>query len=211
VKKKSFLITAGPTQEPIDPVRFISNKSTGKMGYELAEQAIKRGHKVVLVSGPTALKKPQKAQFVEVQTAKQMLRAVKKHINNVDCIIMSAAVADMTPKKVAKDKIKKGQVSKIELVQSKDILESLIKIKTKYKVGFSLETQKSIENSKNKMIKKELDLIVVNKVSRVNDPFGQGLKNITLLDREGKRKNIRQNSKKQIAGAILDTILGNML
>ena len=211
MKLKNILITAGPTREAIDPIRFISNRSTGEIGYELAKKARKRGYNVTLISGPTALKGPDKVKFVAVETAKEMLIAVKKHIKKTNCLIMSAAVADFRPKRVSSRKIKKDQELKVDLVKNTDILTSIKKIKIKYKVGFALESDNVIQNAKKKLKQKDLDLIVVNEISKENDPFGKGEKEVMFLSKDGTATKYKKKEKKEIAIAILDTIEANVL
>lgn len=208
---KNLLITAGPTREAIDPIRFLSNRSTGEIGYELAKKAEKRGYNVTLISGPTALKRPDKIKFIVVETAKEMLIAVKKHIKKASCLIMSAAVADFRPKTSCKSKIKKGKGLNLELVKNPDILTSIKKTKIKYKVGFALESDNSIKNAKEKLKKKGLDLIIVNAITKNNDPFGKGKKEISFLSKDGTEKKYKKKDKKEIASAILDTIETNVL
>lgn len=211
MKSKNILITAGPTRERIDPIRFISNRSTGAIGYELAIKARKRGYNVTLISGPTSLKCPDKIKFIAVETAKEMLTQVTKHIKKTDCLIMSAAVADFRPKTVCKHKIKKEQVLKVEFEKTEDILKSIKKIKIKYKVGFALESDNIVEKAKGKLEQKELDLVVANEISKNKDPFGKGKKEVFFIFKGGKTKKYKNKDKKEIAAAILDTIEANVL
>jgi len=172
MKKKNILITAGPTLESIDPVRYISNFSTGTLGFLIAKDAIRKGYNVYLVTGPVNLRKPEKAKVFEVTTAREMQKEVKKHIKNMDCIIMASAVCDFRPKNKAKKKIKKRNKMTIELVENPDILSSLKNIKGVYKVGFALETSNASKNAMRKKIEKKVDLLVLNKITRKNNPFG---------------------------------------
>jgi phosphopantothenoylcysteine decarboxylase/phosphopantothenate--cysteine ligase len=163
--RKSILITAGPTYEAIDPVRFIGNHSSGKMGFSIAEEAANRGAKVILISGPSAEKTHhQNIELYRVTSAKEMFAKVFEHYKNVDIAIASAAVADYAPKEVAKEKIKKNEDSMtIEFVKNPDILKTMGERKTKqFLVGFALETQNEEENAKGKLQKKNLDMIVLN-------------------------------------------------
>jgi len=159
-----FLITAGPTREYIDPVRFISNASTGKMGYALTRAAIKAGHKVTLITGPTALRRPRKAKVVNVETGAQMFDAVKKHFDKCDCLIMAAAVADYTPARESKTKIKKGHGPiTLKLKPTPDILRWAGRNKKKQiVVGFALEDKSIRKNAEQKLKEKNLDMIVAN-------------------------------------------------
>ena len=162
---KTVLITAGPTYEAIDPVRFIGNHSSGKMGFSLAEEAVKRGAKVILISGPTSQKTSNKnIEIHRVTSAKEMCDEVFKYYEKVDIAIASAAVADYAPKIVAKEKIKKSEEEfTIELVKNPDILKTMGEKKThQFLVGFALETQNEEENAKSKLQKKNLDMIVLN-------------------------------------------------
>ncbi len=158
-----ILITAGPTREYIDPVRFISNASSGKMGYELAKSAIKRKHNVILISGPTYLKPPAGVKFIRVTSTEEMYRKVMKHYPNVDAVIMSAAVTDYRPKKNYKTKLKKREKLTIELTKTPDILAELgRRKKNQILIGFALEDKTPHKNAFEKFKKKNLDLIVLN-------------------------------------------------
>lgn len=163
--KIHFLITAGGTREYIDPVRFISNASSGKMGYALALAAVKAGHKVTLITAPTFLKPPKKVKLVEVVTAEQMFKAVKKHFKNCNCLIMAAAVSDYTPAKVLKTKIKKADKDLvIKLKPTADILKWAGKNKraNQVAVGFALEDKNLRANAEKKLKSKNLDIIIAN-------------------------------------------------
>jgi phosphopantothenoylcysteine synthetase/decarboxylase len=165
VAKIHFLITAGGTREYIDPVRFISNASSGKMGYALALAAVKAGHKVTLITAPTFLKPPKKVKLVEVVTAEQMFKAVKKHFKNCNCLIMAAAVSDYTPAKVLKTKIKKADKDLvIKLKPTADILKWAGKNKraNQVAVGFALEDKNLRANAEKKLKSKNLDIIIAN-------------------------------------------------
>ena len=167
---KSILITAGPTQEPIDPVRFITNRSSGKMGYSLAQSAIDYGAKVTLISGPVNLEPPSNCNFISIKTADEMFEAVMHHINDKDVYIGTAAVSDYKPAKMQNNKIKKdGSNSPItlELEENKDILKSVSALNHRpFVVGFAAETNDVIENAEKKLSSKDLDLIVANDVSK---------------------------------------------
>lgn len=208
LKNKTILITAGPTYEAIDPVRFIGNHSSGKMGFSLAEESAKRGAKVILISGPSSLSvKNQNIELYPVTSAKEMYDEVFRHYQNVDIAIASAAVSDYTPKIVAKEKIKKNDDELIiELVKNPDILKTMGETKkNQFLVGFALETQNEEENAKDKLVKKNLDIIVLNSLR----DEGAGFKNDT-----NKIKIITQNqiqefslkSKDEVARDILDVV-----
>lgn len=206
---KKFLITAGPTQEAIDPVRFISNHSTGKMGYELAAAAAAQGADVLLVSGPSALEKPIGVSVISVLSAKEMYQAVEKNFITADVVILSAAVADYTPKTVADKKIKKKETEfNIELVKTIDIAAETGKMKREGQitVGFALETDHELENAQAKLSAKNLDLIVLNSLNDQGAGFGHDTNKITILDRNNKISNFGLKSKKEVASDILETI-----
>jgi phosphopantothenoylcysteine synthetase/decarboxylase len=164
VVKLRFLITAGGTREYIDPVRFISNASTGKMGYSLARGAIAAGHKVILITGPTALRRPKEAKVVNVETSAQMFDAVKRHFAKCDCLMMAAAVADYTPAKKSKNKIKKnaGHLT-LKLEPTPDIVKWAGRNKkNQIVVGFALEDKSIRKNAEQKLKEKNLDMIIAN-------------------------------------------------
>lgn len=205
---KRVLITAGPTREAIDPVRYITNHSTGKMGYALARCAMLRGAKVTLITGLTNLEKPMFVDCIEVTTAKEMFEAVKEHYSEADYIIKSAAVADYRPSQVAQDKIKKqeGEAS-ISLERTDDILAYLGTHKKPGQVicGFSMETKDLIENSKAKLKKKNVDMIVANNVKVEGAGFGTDTNVVTLIT-EQEIKNLPLLSKQEVADEILTKI-----
>ena len=190
---KKVLITAGRTEEPLDPIRYFSNKSTGKMGYLLGEEAEKLGAKVTIVSGPVNIKKPERINIIEVRTAEEMYREVIKQEADQDIIIATAAVADYRPECVADKKIKKSDTLTVNFVRNKDILFELGKIKkNKILVGFAAESENLIENAKEKLMKKNLDMIVANSV----DNFGTDDNKITLLGKDFEIDFERMEKKK---------------
>ena len=206
---KKILITAGPTIEAIDPVRFISNHSTGKMGYALARIAMERGAEVTLVSGPTALPCPPFVKFIQIQSAQEMFDAVTKAAKEQDIIIKAAAVADYTPVSVADEKIKKMDgSSSIELKRTQDILKYLGEHKREgqFLCGFSMETENMIENSKMKLEKKNLDMIVANNLKVAGAGFGVDTNIVTVI-RKDSIQELPQMSKEEVAAAILDEIV----
>ena len=181
---KTVLITAGPTYEAIDPVRFIGNHSSGKMGFSLAEEAVKRGAKVILISGPTSQKTSNKnIEIHRITSAKEMYEQVFKYYEKVDIAIASAAVADYAPKIVAKEKIKKSEEEfTIELVKNPDILKTMGEKKThQFLVGFALETQNEEENAKSKLQKKNLDMIVLNSLRDEGAGFQKDTNKVKIL------------------------------
>lgn len=205
---KTVLITAGPTYEAIDPVRFIGNHSSGKMGFSIAEEAASRGAKVVLISGPSSQRTdhPQ-IEVHRVRSAKEMFEEVFKHYENVDIAIASAAVADYAPKEVAKEKIKKNDDSLvIELVKNPDILKTMGERKSnQFLVGFALETQNEEENAKGKLEKKNLDMIVLNSLRDEGAGFQNDTNKIKILAKEEKRE-FTLKSKDDVAADILDFV-----
>ncbi len=206
---KKILITAGPTQEPIDPVRYISNHSTGKMGYQLAAAASEMGAEVTLISGPTSLEKPSVFSFLAVTTAGEMYKATAEHFQHADIIILAAAVADYTPSTVSDKKIKKKESEfKIELTKTVDIAQETGKRKkdTQITVGFALETDQELENAKGKLNAKNLDLIVLNSLNDQGAGFGHDTNKITILSKDNKIKHFGLKSKKEVAIDILETI-----
>lgn len=200
-----ILITAGPTREFIDPVRYISNSSTGFFGYQIARQALRRGHKVVLVSGPTHLAPPKGARFIQVVSALQMKSAVERFFRKADCLIMAAAVADYRPEKFRPSKIKKNKDSLlIRLRRNPDILSGIRKGKgIKRIIGFALETGDLIRNAQKKLDSKNLDFIVATLLCKGSEPFGDKKVKVVVLKRDGKREEIF-SSKAGISSFILD-------
>ena len=205
---KTVLITAGPTYEAIDPVRFIGNHSSGKMGFSLAEEAVKRGAKVILISGPTSQKTDYKnIEIHRVTSAKEMYEEVFKYYEKVDIAIASAAVADYAPKIVAKEKIKKSEEEfTIELVKNPDILKTMGEKKThQFLVGFALETQNEEENAKIKLQKKNLDMIVLNSLRDEGAGFQKDTNKVKILT-HSEQKEFSLKSKDEVAKDILDFV-----
>jgi len=210
LKGKKILITAGPTREPIDPVRFITNHSSGKMGYALAKRAVIRGGKVVLVSGPTNIAAPDGLhKFIPIETAKEMYDAVMDHFDWADMVIKSAAVADYSPKFYASNKIKKREGSMaIDLKRNPDILKSLGARKThQILVGFAAETCDAEKNALNKLREKNLDFIVLNDVTAEGAGFTSDTNVVKILYKEGKTEELPKMLKSSLADKILDRIL----
>ena len=207
---KKVVITAGPTYESIDPVRFIGNHSSGKMGVALANEAAERGAQVYLVLGPSQLQVSHpNIKVIWVQNAAQMYEATHTYFPESDIAILAAAVADYTPEKTATHKIKKaGDALSIKLKATKDILASLGKIKTKAQilVGFAMETQNEIENAKKKLVKKNLDFIVLNKLNDKNAGFKHDTNKVTILDKSGKIETFPLVQKSEVAQNIFDKI-----
>ncbi|HXC61303.1 MAG TPA: bifunctional phosphopantothenoylcysteine decarboxylase/phosphopantothenate--cysteine ligase CoaBC [Nitrospiria bacterium] len=206
--KELVLVTAGPTQEPIDPIRFLSNRSSGKMGYAMAEAARDRGARVILISGPTALPKPAGIEFVEVRTSEEMYQAVKKFFPKVTMLIMAAAVADFRPQETGVQKRKKdGMPQTLGLEKTPDILAEVSRDKEgRLVVGFAAETHDLINQAKTKLQKKNLDLIVANDVTMEGAGFEVDTNIVTLLDRSGLIIKLPKLSKREVAGRILDHV-----
>ena len=208
LKGKKIHVTAGPTREAIDPVRYITNHSTGKMGYAIAKTAALRGAEVTLVSGPAEVEPPMFVNFVPVVTAKDMFEAVTGRSDEMDAVIKAAAVADYRPKFVNTEKTKKkdGDMA-IELERTDDILKWLGEHKkdSQFLCGFSMETEHMLENSRAKLKKKNLDMIVANNLKVAGAGFGTDTNVVTMI-RENKETELPIMSKEEVAGAILDEI-----
>lgn len=203
---RKVLVTAGPTREAIDPVRFISNRSTGKMGYAVARAAMRRGAQVTLISGPVSLQAPPFVEVVPVESAEEMYQAVMERAEGQDLIIKTAAVADYKPAAVANEKIKKSDCDMtIPLVRTKDILASLGASRRDGQVicGFSMETEHMLENSQAKLQKKHVDMIVANNVKEIGAGFGVDTNLVTIITETG-AEELPLMSKDQVAHAILD-------
>ncbi len=207
---KKVLVTAGPTREAIDPVRYITNHSTGKMGYAIAQAAMERGASVTLVSGPVSIEPPMFVEVVPVVSAADMAKAVKERAADQDIIIKSAAVADFRPVNVAAEKIKKkdSSDSTIELERTEDILSYLgaHKKEGQFICGFSMETEHMLENSTAKLKKKNVDMIVANNLRTDGAGFGTDTNIVTLITEPG-AKELPKMTKRDVADAILDRII----
>jgi phosphopantothenoylcysteine decarboxylase/phosphopantothenate--cysteine ligase len=202
---KHIVVTAGGTQEPIDPVRYISNRSSGKMGYALAEAARDRGAKVTLVTAPTSLVDPVGVNLVKANTAQEMQQAVENLTTQADALVMAAAVADYRPTKASKDKIKKGETGlTLELEPTLDILSS---VKGNFiKVGFAAESSNLMENAKQKLKQKGLDIIVANDITASDSGFGTDTNRVTIIDRKGKVDSLPLIPKREVADKVLDRV-----
>lgn len=203
------LITAGPTREKIDAVRFLTNRSTGKMGYALAEAARDAGHEVTLVSGPVTLPVPLGIALVPVESAADMAEAVKERAPQMELIVMCAAVADYRPKRVVTGKMKKSEGDLVlELERTEDILKSLgaVKPEGQILVGFAAETDDLLANAQGKLERKNLDWICANDVGRSDIGFGSDENCVTLIGRDGRRYGIGPDTKRAVADAILEIV-----
>lgn len=206
---KKVLITAGPTRESIDPVRFITNRSTGKMGYEMAREAKRRGADVTLVSGRVNVKAPYGVNLINIESAQDMYEEVMKRAGESDIIIKSAAVADYTPQNKSNIKIKKQSGDmKIELERTHDILFEVGQAKTDQQilVGFAAETNDVIENAKSKMQRKNLDFIIANDVKKEGAGFGTDTNIVTIIPRQGEIEPLPVMKKSEVARAVFDRI-----
>jgi phosphopantothenoylcysteine decarboxylase/phosphopantothenate--cysteine ligase len=210
LKKKRILVTAGPTYEAIDPVRYVGNRSSGKMGFAIANAAAQRGAEVTLIAGPTHLETPRNVTRIDVESAHEMLTAVLAHTKKTDAVIMAAAVADYKPANPAKHKIKKHSGNKsleLQLETTTDILATLGKKKRSMMlIGFALETKDGLAGAKEKLRKKNLDLIVLNSFGKQNRVFGSNLNMIAMIDKRGKVEQLPIMPKFDVANKILNKL-----
>ncbi len=210
LRGQRVLVTAGPTQEPIDPVRFITNRSSGKMGYALAKVAKRRGAEVVLVSGPTSLPVPRNdIQLISVKTAEEMREAVLAHLGDCSVVIKAAAVSDYRPKEVSQTKLKKiASNTTLQLEQTRDILKEIGEQKgSRILIGFAAETEDLIANASKKLNEKNLDLIVVNDVTQPGAGFASETNQVKFLYPSGKVKELPLMSKEEVSSLILDEVV----
>ena len=201
----NILVTAGPTRERLDDVRFISNFSTGKMGYEIAQAALDKGYKVTLISGPTGIAPPKGARLLQVESASEMEKAVRINFKKSDCLFMASAVCDWRPKRPVARKIKKRSKKNmsLQLVQNPDIVAGIAKKKQKRLVaGFALEAASLIPNARRKLKDKNLDFIVANRLGK-KTPFGPVKTDATIIDRYGRLDEVRNAAKGFIARRVL--------
>ncbi|MDE3056522.1 MAG: bifunctional phosphopantothenoylcysteine decarboxylase/phosphopantothenate--cysteine ligase CoaBC [Bacteroidota bacterium] len=206
---KKILVTAGPTHEPIDPVRFIGNRSSGKMGFALANAAALRGGEVTLIAGPVALETPKNVNRINVETAEEMKRAVLAHSKKSDAVIMAAAVADYTPAHPASQKIKKAKLSQsgftLELKETADILKELSTQKNgALLIGFALETNDAIKNATEKLRSKNLDFIILNSAHDEGAAFGSDTNVVTIIGKDGTTERLPKMPKFDVATEILN-------
>ena len=206
---KKVLISAGPTIAPIDPVRYITNRSTGKMGYAIAQEARERGAEVVLVSGPTNLNPPKDVKIINIKTNEEMKNEILQYFEWADIVIKSAAVADYKPKEYSEEKIKKGDGDlNLCLTRDNDILKSLGEIKThQILVGFAAESNNVLENANKKLKNKKLDFIVSNDIKYSDKVFGSEDNKVVILSKNDEKLELEKMSKKEVASNIFDMIL----
>jgi len=200
-----ILVTAGPTREPLDPVRFISNRSTGRMGYALAQAAARRGHRVCLISGPVALRVPRGVAVVPVVTAAEMQAAIRRRLPACRILIMAAAVSDWRPRRYRAQKLRKEQVGgRLDLVQTPDILRSLRPLKgDRIFIGFAAETEDLIGSGRRKLAAKGLDLIVANDVGRNDSGFEVATNKACFITPDGGVEELPLMLKRRLAGLIV--------
>jgi phosphopantothenoylcysteine decarboxylase/phosphopantothenate--cysteine ligase len=211
LKGETVLVTAGPTEEPLDPVRYISNRSSGKMGYALAEASRRRGARVVLVSGPARMGSPAVDVLERVRTSGEMAEAVFRHVDQATVVLMAAAVADFRPAEVHSGKIKKQQVAPVvKLAPTTDILAEISRRRRRGQiiVGFAAETEHLLENAAAKLRAKRLDFLVANDVSQNGAGFDVDTNIVTLLFPDGRKKSLEIMSKIDVAGHVLDEVVG---
>ena len=203
-----FVVTAGPTREAIDPVRFISNRSSGKMGYAIAEAALAAGHDVKLISGPVSIARPVGAQFISITTSDELHQEVHRAIRKCDVLVMCAAVADYKPAKIEPRKMKKRQTSfALKLIPTRDILASLPQGNREFLVvGFAAETHDLKINARRKLLEKNCDVIVANDVSKTDFGMESDTNAVTIFLRSGESKTISRTSKKIIARELVKII-----
>ena len=208
LKGKTVLVTAGPTREFLDPVRFLTNRSSGKMGYELAEEALRRGAEVILISGPTHIFPPPEAKLKKVRTAQEMEKEVVARFGQADVVIMAAAISDFRFAETSSQKIKKEKLEKkIDVVPTEDVLQKLSSKKgAKIIVGFAAETEDVVNNALKKMKKKSLDLIVANNVLDEGIGFESDFNQVSIIFPDGKTIHTEKKSKLEISQIILDRV-----
>jgi phosphopantothenoylcysteine decarboxylase/phosphopantothenate--cysteine ligase len=203
----TVMVTAGPTRESLDPVRFVSNRSSGRMGYALARAAAERGARVILISGPTALEPPPGVDFFPVESAREMYAAVMDKFSLADVIIKAAAVADYRPEEAYGQKIKKGDTLSVKLVRNPDILQELGSQKgDRFLVGFAAETENLLENARKKMTNKNLDLIVANDLTQEGAGFAKETNKVHLIFRDGHVEELPLMLKSELSHLILERV-----
>ncbi|MCH1963380.1 bifunctional phosphopantothenoylcysteine decarboxylase/phosphopantothenate--cysteine ligase CoaBC [Clostridium perfringens] len=207
---KKVVVTAGPTIVPIDPVRILTNRSSGKMGYSIAEEARDRGAEVVLISGPTSLRKPNGIKVIDVKTNEDMFNAIKNEFEDADIVIKSAAVADYKAKNYSSEKIKKtGDDLNLIFERDRDILKTLGDMKeNQILVGFAAESSNLKENAKGKLERKNLDYIVANDISKPETGFASDDNKVTIISKSGEEVSLEKMSKREVAKNIFDIIKG---
>ncbi len=201
-----LLISAGPTREPIDAVRFLSNYSTGYMGARLAEEALRRGHRVAMVTGPVTEPLPGNARVTRVETTDQMARALTRQAPGADAVIMAAAVADYRPARVARAKLSRAGGATLRLTATQDVIAGLPRRKRQVIAGFALETSDAVAKARRKLRAKRLDVIVAQQADQANGPFGRRRIRAWLLTKSGQAAPLGLASKRVVARALLDKV-----
>ena len=200
------LVTAGPTLEPIDPVRFFSNRSTGVFGYAIAQESARRGDEVTLVSGPTALKSPSGVRLIRVETAGEMERALNNRFPSADVLFMTAAVSDFKPVRISREKIRRGAGGLVvRLMPTRDIVSGLPRREGQQVVGFCLESSQWVDRARRKLQQKKLDWVVANSTGPVS-PFGSGRTSVVILSSQGEQTRLMGKTKREIARRLLNLV-----
>lgn len=210
-RRTHVLITAGNTREMIDPVRYLSNVSTGVMGFRLAQAARDAGYRVTLISGPTSLRPPQGVKYIPITSSEELARVLRNAFPDSDVLFMTSAVCDFRPARFSPRKIKRKTVFGLKLVSTPDILAGLARRKGKRMViGFCLETERLLANAAQKLRAKRLDYIVANFLGKGSRPFGEHRTSVVVLGRKGERFAIKGASKKRVAHFLVEKLLGNL-
>jgi phosphopantothenoylcysteine decarboxylase/phosphopantothenate--cysteine ligase len=205
IRPPRVLITAGPTREMIDPIRYLSNRSSGTMGYALAAEAARRGFRVTLISGPVALETPRGVRAISIVSHRDLRRSLHKEFPRHDILMMAAAVSDFTPARVPRQKIKRSGSLILKLEKTPDLLAEAVRLRTKQTViGFCLETSDWLKRAREKCHRKGLDGIVANRKTSSHDPFGNRRVTVALIDSDGKARPLRSLTKRRLARCIWD-------
>jgi len=206
----TVLVTAGPTYEPIDPVRFIGNRSSGKMGYAIAKEAAKRSARVILVTGPTALSTPAGVDVIQIETTEQMRQAVLARVAGVDVVVMAAAVADFRPSTPSNEKLKRQEAISLQLSPTGDISAEVARLAPRaIHVGFALESADLLTRTRDKLNRKKIDLVVANEISAEHNPFGADTNRVAIVSHDGVEQ-LGEMSKREVAVKLWDVVLARL-
>jgi len=206
----TVLVTAGPTYEPIDPVRFIGNRSSGKMGYAIAKEAAKRSARVILVTGPTALSTPAGVDVIQIETTEQMRQAVLARVAGVDVVVMAAAVADFRPSTPSNEKLKRQEAISLQLSPTSDISAEVARLAPRaIHVGFALESADLLTRTRDKLNRKKIDLVVANEISAEHNPFGADTNRVAIVSHDGVEQ-LGEMSKREVAVKLWDVVLARL-